>query len=99
MTSSRARTRDEVWLVAIDMQRIFGEPSSEWFTPRFAEASAAIQRLRDAFPVSTVFTRFIAPAQPAGAWTSYYETWPFAVDPANVDRYELMPEFPCVRAP
>lgn len=99
MTASRVRARDAAWLVAIDMQRIFGEPSSEWFTPRFAEASAAIQRLRDAFPASTAFTRFVAPAQPTGAWTAYYETWPFALDPANVDRYELMPEFPVRDSP
>ena len=27
------------WLVVIDMQRIFGDPASDWFTPRFAEAA------------------------------------------------------------
>jgi len=86
-------TRDAAWLVVIDMQRIFGEPSSAWFTPRFAEASAAIQRLRPSFSERTVFTRFLAPERPIGAWVPYYETWDFALDPANAALYELMPEF------
>ena len=41
------------WLMIIDMQRIFGEPVSEWVTPDYASASAGIQRLLGAFdPVS-----------------------------------------------
>lgn len=92
-------TRDAAWLVVIDMQRIFGEPSSAWFTPRFAEASAAIQRLRPSFSERTVFTRFLAPERPIGAWVPYYETWSFALDPANAALYELMPEFPIRDSP
>lgn len=87
------RARDTAWLVVIDMQRIFGKPSSEWFIPRFAEASVAIRRLRTAFPECTAFTRFVAPKQPFGAWVPYYEAWSFALDSANAERYELMPEF------
>jgi len=93
MTPAGVTTRDAAWLVVIDMQRIFGEPSSAWFTPRFAEASAAIQRLRPSFSERTVFTRFLAPERPVGAWVPYYEDWSFALDPANAALYELMPEF------
>lgn len=93
MTSASVMARDAAWLVIIDMQRIFGEPSSAWFTPRFAEASAAIQRLRPAFSGRTAFTRFLAPERPIGAWVPYYDTWSFALDPVNAALYELMPEF------
>ena len=37
------------WLMIIDMQRIFGEPISEWATPDYASATAGIQRLLGAF--------------------------------------------------
>jgi nicotinamidase-related amidase len=81
------------WLMLIDLQRIFGEPGSDWFTPRFAEASAGSRRLREAFGPRVAFTRFLAPATPRGSWVPYYEQWPFALDPANAPLYELSPEF------
>lgn len=82
------------WLVVIDMQHIFGEPTSQWFTPRFADASAGSVRLRDAFGPRVALTRFLAPQHPTGAWVPYYEQWPFALDSASKPLYELMPEFP-----
>ncbi|WP_372594816.1 cysteine hydrolase family protein [Actinotalea sp.] len=81
------------WLVAIDMQRIFGEPSSQWFTPRYAEASAGVARLRESFGERVAFTRFLAPSTPTGAWVPYYEQWPFALDRETLPLYDLMPEF------
>ncbi|MDQ1584410.1 MAG: hypothetical protein QOF36_2464 [Microbacteriaceae bacterium] len=81
------------WLVVVDMQKIFGLPSSEWFAPRFAEASAGVQSLVEAFGPRVIYTRFLAPDAPAGAWRDYYEDWPFALDPANAGLYEMMPEF------
>lgn len=82
------------WLVVVDMQRIFGEPGSEWFTPDFAVASAGSQRLQRAFPSRTALTRFVAPAEPEGAWVPYYRDWPFALVPETDPLYDLMPEFP-----
>lgn len=82
------------WLVVVDMQRIFGEPGSEWFTPDFAGASAGSRRLREAFGRQTALTRFVAPAEPRGAWVPYYADWPFALVPESDPLYELMPEFP-----
>jgi nicotinamidase-related amidase len=89
-----ARPGEAPWLVVIDMQRIFGEPTSAWFTPRYADASAGAVRLRDAFGSRVALTRFVAPATPTGAWVPYYELWPFALDPANAPLYDLMPELP-----
>ncbi|MET0956517.1 MAG: cysteine hydrolase [Cryobacterium sp.] len=82
------------WLVLIDLQRIFGEPDSPWFTPRFDDAEAAAVRLRQLFPGRTALTRFLAPETPAGAWVPYYEQWPFALDPANAGLYDLVPALP-----
>lgn len=86
------------WLVLIDLQRIFGEPESEWFTPRFAEAAANAARLRSAFGPRVALTRFVAPDKPEGAWVPYYEAWPFALDPANSALYDRVPQFPALDA-
>ncbi|GAA4670084.1 cysteine hydrolase family protein [Frondihabitans cladoniiphilus] len=82
------------WLVLIDMQRVFGEPGSEWFTPDYETASAGCTRLRPAFGSRVALTRFVAPSHPVGAWIPYYEDWPFALDPRLEGQYDLMPEFP-----
>ena len=68
-------------LVVIDMQNVFGAPSSGWFTPKFAEASAVIERMLPAFGDRVISTRFVAPAHPEGAWVTYYQEWPFALVP------------------
>ncbi|ROQ38324.1 nicotinamidase-related amidase [Frondihabitans sp. PhB188] len=82
------------WLVVVDMQRIFGQPGSDWFTPDFASASTGAARLREAFGSRVALTRFVAPETPAGAWVPYYEDWPFALVPDSDPLYELMPDFP-----
>jgi nicotinamidase-related amidase len=86
------------WLMIIDMQRIFAEPSSEWVTPGYAVASTGIQRLLGAFESRVCLTRFLPPDQPTGAWTTYYEKWPFALDPVNAPLYELSEEFVSIPA-
>ena len=82
------------WLVVIDMQRIFGEPESLWSAPGFETASAAAVRLRPAFGPRVALTRFLAPTTPERAWVSYYQAWPFALDPANAALYDLVRDFP-----
>jgi nicotinamidase-related amidase len=86
------------WLMTIDMQRIFGEPISEWATPGYASATAGIQRLLGAFESRVCFTRFLPPEPPTGIWIAYYEQWPFALDPANAPLYELSAEFASIPA-
>jgi nicotinamidase-related amidase len=81
------------WLVVIDMQNIFAEPTSGWATPGYADASAGIRRLLPRFGEHVVYTRFVAPTQPQGAWVSYYEAWPFALVPGDDPLYELTAEF------
>jgi nicotinamidase-related amidase len=87
------------WLMIIDMQLIFGEATSEWATPGFADASAGIQRLLGGFEESRVCcTRFLPPDQPTGAWITYYEKWPFALNPVNAPLYEMSEEFASISA-
>ncbi len=80
------------WLAVIDMQRVFGDPGSDWFAPRFAEVVGLVRRLADAFRPRVTFTRFIAPEVPQGAWRRYYQQWPFALQPPGARIYELVDE-------
>jgi nicotinamidase-related amidase len=80
-------------LAVIDMQRVFGDRGSPWLAPRFAEIVDPVQRLADAYRPRVIFTRFVAPAVPDGAWRRYYELWPFALQPPEAPIYELVAEF------
>lgn len=80
-------------LAVIDLQNVFADPASEWFTPRFAEVVPRIARLVTAFGDDVVFTRFIAPAKPEGAWKQYYEQWPFALQPPESPLYQVVDAF------
>ncbi|CAN5274363.1 isochorismatase family protein [soil metagenome] len=84
-------------LVVIDMQHVFGDPGSEWFTPGYPEIEPTVARLVEQFGArdgdNVVLTRFVAPAEPTGAWVPYYEQWPFALVPETDALYDLMPAF------
>jgi len=96
---SNASATQNVWLVVIDMQVIFGMPGSDWFTPGYPEIEPTVQRLVRGFGERVVFTRFVAPEHPRGAWIEYYEQWPFALVAATDPLYELMPAFAGSTAP
>jgi nicotinamidase-related amidase len=85
------------WLAVIDMQRVFAEPGSPWRAPRFGEIVAPVRALAAAHGERTTFTRFVAPARPAGAWLRYYEQWPFALRPPGAPLYDLVDEFAAYR--
>lgn len=76
------------WLVVIDMQQVFAA-GSPWASPDYAAAAAGVERLRPAFAGRVVFTRYVAPAQPRGAWVPYFEQWPFALVPPTDPLYAL----------
>jgi nicotinamidase-related amidase len=84
---------DARWLAVIDMQRVFAEPGSPWLAPRFAEITGPVGRLVEAFGERVTFTRFVAPATPAGAWRGYYAQWPFALRPPDARIYQIVDEF------
>jgi nicotinamidase-related amidase len=86
-------SRGDPWLVAIDMQRIFGEAPSPWASPDFEVAASGISRLLTAFTDRAVFTRYVAPARPDGAWRDYFGVWPFALVPETDPLYDLDERF------
>lgn len=77
-------------LVVIDLQHVFADPASPWAAPRFAEIRPRVGALVDAFGAGVVWTRFVAPERPAGAWAGYYEQFPFALQPAEAPLYALV---------
>ena len=77
-------------LCVVDAQHVFADPDSPWGAPRFAEVHPAIRRLTRAFARQVVHTRFVAPAQPTGAWVPYYEQFPFALTPPDAPLYALV---------
>jgi len=84
--------------VVIDMQRVFGEPSSPWYTPGFGTVVEPVRRLVAAFGDRVAFTRFLVPEVPEGSWTGYYELWPFAREPGAAPLLDLVAPFaggPC----
>ncbi len=72
------------WLVAIDMQHAFGDPSSGWVAEGYGEIVPVIRDLARDFAGRVVHTRFVRdPAEPGG-WGSYYDQWPeFRVAPED----------------
>ncbi|WP_432542921.1 isochorismatase family protein [Kineococcus sp. SYSU DK002] len=92
------------WLVLIDLQHVFASPDSPWAAPGFAGAAAGCARLVERFAPNVVLTRFVAPAQPRGAWVPYYEEFAFARVPDGDPLYGLVDGFaapgrPVVTAP
>ena len=77
-------------LCVIDVQHVFADRNSPWGAPRFAEVHPAIRRLTAAFAGDVVHTRFVAPAEPTGAWVPYYEQFPFALQPPDAPLYALL---------
>lgn len=77
------------WLVVIDMQQVFADPSSEWAASGFDRIVPRVQQLVDHFAERVVFTRFVAPSQPERAWRTYYERWPWALEPPSASLYRL----------
>ncbi|MCW2741020.1 MAG: Isochorismatase-like hydrolase [Blastococcus sp.] len=82
----------EGWLVVVDLQHVFGDEDSPWTAPRFAEVRPRIRQLAAAFGDRVVWTRFIAPTEPVGAWKEYYEQYPFALQPPDAPLYQLVEE-------
>ena len=80
------------WLLVIDMQRVFGDLDSYWTTPRFGQILPRVQQLITEHAPRVVFTRFVAPAEPVGAWRDYYADWPRALTGEDDPQYALVDE-------
>lgn len=87
----RTTTARPTWLIVIDPQRIFADPSSDWASPFFDEAMGHIAGLAAMFgPERTIVTRWLPTADRSTAWGEYFRTWPFADVPADDPLYELV---------
>ena len=90
--SDERGTSGEPWLVVIDMQHIFGDADSAWATPGFDDIVPRIRTLVERFDERVVFTRFVAPERPEGAWADYYRQWPFALQSPDAPAYAIVDE-------
>jgi nicotinamidase-related amidase len=82
----------DAWLVVIDPQRIFADPTSEWGSPMFPDIVDPVRRLAAAAGRRTVVTRWVPAADPQGSWAAYLRAWPFADVPADDPLLALVPE-------
>lgn len=82
------------WLVVVDMQNVFASSESPWCTPGFDDILDNTRALIEAFGERVVFTRFVAPETPYGAWRDYYHEWAFALVPAEAPIYDLVESLP-----
>lgn len=91
----------EPWLVVIDGQRIFADAKSDWGSPMWPDALAAIQRLLPRYEGRTILTRWVAPpaSERVGSWEAYMEVWPFADRPVDDPWFDLVEELRGVDAP
>ena len=80
----------EGWLVVVDLQNVFREEDLPWTAPRFDEVRPRIRQLVEAFGDRVVWTRFVAPDEPVGAWKEYYEQYDFALQPPDAEIYQLV---------
>ncbi|WP_325048562.1 hypothetical protein [Galactobacter valiniphilus] len=80
----------EPWLVVIDPQVIFADPSSDWASPEFEAAADVIEPLLPAFGDRVLVTRWLPTASREGSWGEYFAAWPFADVPAEDRLYDLV---------
>ncbi len=94
-TQTAASTGDvpdltDAWLVVVDPQRIFADPTSDWGSPMFDAAIGQIAALADAVgPERTLVTRWV-PGDRVGSWAAYFERWPFADRPEDDPFFDLV---------
>lgn len=82
----------DAWLVVIDPQRIFADPTSPWGSPMFAGIVDPVRRLAADAGRRTVLTRWVPPSAPRGSWAAYLQAWPFADVPPGDPLLDLVPE-------
>ena len=82
----------EPWLVVIDPQRVFAAADSPWGSPMFADIVEPVRALAERH--RTIVTRWVPGEadQRVGSWRAYFETWPFADQPAEDPLFDLVPE-------
>lgn len=80
---------DRPWLLVIDPQRVFTDPTSQWRVPRWEEIVEPVRRLVPAFGDRVVLTRWVPDADKHGSWRDYFREYQFADRPADHPTFEL----------
>ncbi len=81
----------DAWLVVIDPQRIFADPTSDWGSPMFDAIIDPIKELRSGFGAErTIVTRWLPGTGRDGSWAAYFERWPFADRPGTDPIFDLV---------
>lgn len=83
--------RDDAWLVVIDHEAIFADPSSDWCAPRFAATVPVVAALAKHFGDRVVRTRWLPGTDRRGSWKDYFAKWSFADRPDDDPMFELVP--------
>lgn len=94
MPSLQLDARSTVHL-AIDMQRLFAEPT-DWHTPAAHSILPNVMQLAQAMPDRSFFAAFMVPGTAAaamGSWQSYYQRW------SNMTGERLPPDMLDLMAP
>jgi nicotinamidase-related amidase len=90
---------DRALLVVIDMQRLFGDPVSPWYTPGYPDIVDHVESLVRSFADRVVFTRFVIPTDPHGSWVPYYQQWEQVTRPDAVAWMDLTEPWATRRPP
>ena len=81
--------------LCVDMQVIFA-PGSAWETPWLMRVLPTVERIANAWPDRTIFTRFMPLARPGegtGTWKDYYERWSdMTLERLEPGKVDLLPE-------
>ncbi|WP_228386863.1 cysteine hydrolase family protein [Ornithinicoccus halotolerans] len=77
------------WLLVIDPQRVFTDPTSQWRVPRWEEIVEPVRRLVPAFGDRVVLTRWVPKTEKHGSWRDYFREYQFADRPADHPTFAL----------
>ena len=90
-TSDHSHPRSEPWLVVIDPQVVFADPSSEWLAPRVGAALDRVDRVAPSFGDRVIVTRWLPATDRDNSWGDYFDRFPFADQLASDPMFDLVP--------
>lgn len=81
----------EAWLVVVDHQAIFADPTSDWCAPDFESTIAPVRALAEHYAPRVVLTRWLPARERSGSWGPYFETFDFADRDDEHPLFDLVP--------
>lgn len=87
---TRLPPADQAWLVVIDPQVVFADPSSPWCSPMFTDVVDTIGSLVEVYGERTIVTRWVPGSHHPGSWRHYFQAWRFADRPDDDPLWDLV---------